>query len=429
MWDDINAHPSFKENTVSFDITGDSSHYLDLSYTELWLKVRLQRKKEKSTEIEDASFDDNKSDVGPVNNILHSLFQQVQIYLNGREVENTNSNYAYKAYIANLLSFNRESKETFLAMEGFVKDTPGQMDNVQCVAVMEDDPKSTTTPKAQRAKEFVANKGLIARYNLFKKSQPIQLRARLQCDIFNINRYLLSNVNMTVKLTRSKPEFYLMGTSERHMINIEETFLRVRRVKIAPSVMVDHAMALEKATAKYPIKRVIVKQFTLPYNANKASICGIHSGIMPTRVVFGFLGNQAYDGTLATNPFNFRNLDITHLSLKISSKSVPYSSGIEMDYTNNCYMQAYNTLYQNIRESANDITYSDYKSGYTLYAFDLSPDLCTAEHFNIFKDGSLDLDIDFKTAIQESLTTIFYLEFDNIIEITKQRNVIFDYQV
>ncbi len=156
----------------------------------------------------------------------------VQIYLNGKEVENTNSNYAYKAYLANLLSYSRESKETFLESEGFVGDTPGAFDDIKV-------PGGTNT-------------GLDTRYDKFKQNKSIQLRGRLHCDIFNSNRYMLSNVNVTVKLTRSKAEFYLIGSSENHLILIEDCFLRVRRVRIAPSVMLEHAMELEKARPSIP---------------------------------------------------------------------------------------------------------------------------------------------------------------------------------
>lgn len=418
VWDDIKPHPTFSDGVITFDMTGDSSNYLDLSDTELWVKLILQKKVANTATYENAVFSDadatKNSLIAPINNIMHSMFQQIQIYLNGKEVENTNSNYAYKAYMANLLSFGKEAKDTFLRSEGFFKDTAGAMENITLV---------------ETADAKVKNLGFKSRYDIFKANQPVQLRGRLHCDIFNINRYMLSNVNITIKLTRTDPDFYLMGVGAGHKIIISDTFLRVRRVKIAPSIMVDHAMALEKTTAKYPIKRVVIKQFTLPYAASKATISGVHTGIMPSRVVVGFLDNQAYTGTLTTNPFNFQHLDIKHLTLKLSSKGTPYSGGIEMDYGGNCYHEAYRTLYQNIRESPNDISYYDYKNGYTLYAFDLSPDLCSGEHFNLLKDGSLDLDIEFKTSLSKSITSVFYLEFDNLIEITKQRNVVFDYQV
>jgi hypothetical protein len=433
VYDNVKAHPSFTENTVTFDITGDSSNYLDLASTELWVKLRLKKKPAGSSVAEDAKFTgSDQSDVGPANNILHSIFQQCQVYINGKECENSNSTYMYKAYLINLLSYNKEAKETFLYSEGFIKDTAANMDVYNILATTEKvlDPSKNDGSTKDVNKVFTPNAGLVARRKMFEENGTIQLRGRLHCDIMNINRLMLSNVNITIKLTRSKPEFYLIGTSERHFINIEETFLRVRRVKIAPSVMLDHAMALEKTTAKYPIKRCVVKQYTLPYNASKASINGIHSGQMPQRVILGFLQNKSFDGTLQTNPYFFKHFDVQRLSLKLSSKSVPYSSGIELDFSGNCYMEGYNTLFQNIRESGIDLTYQEYKHGTTLYAFDLSPDGCAGgEHFSTFKDGSLDLDIDFKTAVAESLTTIFFLEFDSVIELTKNRNIVLDYQV
>ena len=45
-------------------------------------------------------------------------------------------------------------------------------------------------------------------------------------------------------------------------------YLKVRRVVVSPSIMLNHAMALEKTNAKYPIKKVLVKPITLNYGAN-----------------------------------------------------------------------------------------------------------------------------------------------------------------
>ena len=46
-------------------------------------------------------------------------------------------------------------------------------------------------------------------------------------------------------------------------------------------------------------------------------------------------------------------------------------------------MQVYLTLHKNIRKASNGITYDGYKAGYTLYTLDLTPDLCSADHFNL----------------------------------------------
>jgi hypothetical protein len=239
VWDNIKPHPMFTDGVITFDITGDSINYLDLSDTELYVNLMLQKKKVLTSEYENAVFNDadatKNTACAPVNNILHSMFSQIQVFINGKEVKNTNSMYSYKSYLTNLLSYGRELKQTMLESEGYFRDTPGAMD-----------------------KTDGTNKGHKSRYDLFAAGQPVQLRGRLMCDIMNMNRLMLSNVNITIKLTRTEPNFYLMGKGENHKIIISDCFLRVRRVQISPSTMLQHAMALEKTTAKYPIRRTLV---------------------------------------------------------------------------------------------------------------------------------------------------------------------------
>ena len=43
-------------------------------------------------------------------NFLHTLWMQVDVYLNGLLVTQSNNNYCYRAYIENLFSFGQEAK-------------------------------------------------------------------------------------------------------------------------------------------------------------------------------------------------------------------------------------------------------------------------------------------------------------------------------
>ena len=63
-----------------------------------------------------------------------------------------------------------------------------------------------------------------------------------------------------------------------------------------------------------------------------------------------------------------------------------------------------------------------------LFAFDLTPDLSEGgNHFNLVKQGNLRLEIQFAQPLPNTINVITYAEFENIIEIDKSRNVIFDY--
>ena len=63
---------------------------------------------------------------------------------------------------------------------------------------------------------------------------------------------------------------------------------------------------------------------------------------------------------------------------------------------------------------------------YALYAFDLSPDLTEEGHFNLAKQGNVRVELKFGAALQNTVTVVAYAEFENVIEIDRNRNVIND---
>jgi len=75
------------------------------------------------------------------------------------------------------------------------------------------------------------------------------------------------------------------------------------------------------------------------------------------------------------------------------------------------------------------INRDDYASGYALYAFDLSADLGEDDHFSLVCPGSVRLALKFAAALATTVTVTTYAEFENIIEVDRDRNVIFDFIV
>ena len=50
---------------------------------------------------------------------------------------------------------------------------------------------------------------------------------------------------------------------------------------------------------------------------------------------------------------------------------------------------------------------NNYKNGYYILAFHLSPDLCSEEHYSMLKDGCLELDFKFDTVENMALNRPF----------------------
>ena len=320
QWDTIQPHPNYNSSPViRYDITGTNSHYIDLSATELHLKFQLRNK------ASQAPLLSNKN-IAVVNNFLHSIFEQCQVYLNNVAVENTNKCYNYRAYFENTLCYGKESKETFLHSDWYHHDSSTKASY--------EAGNSVTQKQKYLLKDEVQDPNDTSK-KIPATADTISLCGKIHCDIFNINRYLLNNVDVKIVLSKAKKEFYMYGPKAEcgnFEITIEDTYLKIRRVKISSAIMLAHAMALEKATAKYPIKRVLIKPFVYPNNSSIFTINGIHFGIMPTRVVLGIVKTDAFNGSYDLNPYFFTDIGINRLNLKVSSKPLPYSAGLKFDF-------------------------------------------------------------------------------------------------
>ena len=76
--------------------------------------------------------------------------------------------------------------------------------------------------------------------------------------------------------------------------------------------------------------------------------------------------------------------------------------------------------------AGNDISRDDFGNGYALY--DLTPDMCgSSNHFNVVQRRNLAVDVKFSSAPTDAVSLMCYGEFENIINIDSERNVVYDY--
>jgi hypothetical protein len=99
------------------------------------------------------------------------------------------------------------------------------------------------------------------------------------------------------------------------------------------------------------------------------------------------------------------------------------------------YTREYIGLFESLNQLTTDSTISfklnDWANGNTIYGFNFAPDLsddCSKMGFaNIIKKGALKIEIKFGEALSETISVLLYCEYDSIIEIDLNRQVITDY--
>ena len=103
---------SLDENCIEFEFQTDRNYYVDLRQTYLVLKLKLVRGrgyeiyntkevKKEHEEEEETAEEEAVPLVTHVNSILHSIFSNVEVYINNQQIYNSNGLYAHKSYISN----------------------------------------------------------------------------------------------------------------------------------------------------------------------------------------------------------------------------------------------------------------------------------------------------------------------------------------
>ena len=320
--------------------------------------------------------------------------------------------YAYKSYLETHLGFSQEAKKGIKTKEGYYADTGNDLDGV--------DPSATGT----------TNEGLRARGTLIAGSSVVELIGRPHVDLLQQDKYLLPGVDMSFKFIRSNNSFALMGDADRKIV-ILEAILYIRKVKVSPTITLEHAKILNQGQmAKYPLRRGIVTSFTVPHGDHSFNRENAISGQLPRRVVIGMLDNEAFNGARNKNPFNFQHYNLNFLSISTGLQNFP-AQPLRPNFDGE-YLHAYNSLLTGLGINNSDrsigITRSNYKEGNVLYAFDLTADMAEGPHIDPVRHGNLRIEAGFGAELPRAVTVIIYAEYENMLQVDRARNIITDFQ-
>uniref|UniRef100_T1J0X3 Uncharacterized protein n=1 Tax=Strigamia maritima TaxID=126957 RepID=T1J0X3_STRMM len=190
----------------------------------------------------------------------------------------------------------------------------------------------------------------------------------------------------------------------------------------SPSVLLAHTQAIAQKNAVYPIRRTEVKTFTIPTGYRNANIDQAYIGQFSSCLILGLVSNESYNGSYKKNPFDFKHYDCAYPATPLT----PNFSGGSVARE---FVQLYSAMNRADKEVGLNISYTDYMyGGYTLFAFDLTQDgSASKSHFNLVKQGTLRVELRFKNALPETVSLLIFAEFQSLIKIDKNCNVISEF--
>ena len=151
--------------------------------------------------------------VGVINNLGHSLWEQIVLTINDTKVTESSNNYAYKAMLEMLLSYDDADAKSVLRLSRFKKDHGN---------ITAEFPTATHS-----------NRGLVERSKYFEGGKKVTLITRPRIDLCQQPRYIPDQCKMLLKLTPNKSSFVLMSDKNdaKYALKIHSCKCSVRRVK------------------------------------------------------------------------------------------------------------------------------------------------------------------------------------------------------
>ena len=412
------------ENSFEINVPG-TDEYTDLSDIYLKLELSIEKDNTKMTKLDK---------IGPINNFGHSLFKKIELKigagLNRKLVEVGNSHYAYKAYLLNLLNFGHGAKNTWLQSGLFEKDTHSEFENPNIDSETKHIIKTegTTSKNINVSESNKVNLGYLKRREHFVASKgKISLIFPIHCDLLHSNRFLLNNIGLYFEFERNKDSFILIGTNEEFKVKISKINLFVRKCQINQAVQLAHISALQLSPAKYPIKQNKIIATSIDNDSKDYNISNF-GHIIPSKMIFGLVEDEAYSGSFKTNPFNFNAFNLEKITLIIDN----VSKVINTNQDANDYSEAYHALCEGLNMyglDGNDISLSEFGNGNCLFFFNLCPDKGYGEQYNVIKSGSIQVKLEFSKNLTKKLKLITFMEYDNQIIIDKKHEISFDYDL
>ena len=334
--------------------------------------------------------------ISPINNIAVSLFESVQIMLNGQEL----CNYPITEldYFSTLLNTPQGRYRSGDCIEqGFFKETAGFMDEWNCGV---DDPENNP-PK---------NTNNPARENLckmFYSGGKTPLRMKLLCPLTQNHKITPVNFGnrITINFVRHKPAYYLFsGPNNAAAPNVKDLATKALdcSIRLSDFKVEIHALQLaEEYMKEYinsytdtnPDQYIFTRHNLQTYNYSKGYKTydiPITCDKVPDKIALTMIDSQAHVGMITKNPHIFYKLPAgAKCEFQVNGTSM-YRYKVEK--TRDVYRRMKDSLMPNNSDRLLTLTDLDHndttvnaESGYTIYADTLT---FTA----VDKDGSVSMD-------------------------------------
>ena len=346
---------------MEFEFQTDRNYYVDLRQTYLVLKLKLvkgrgyetyntkevkkEHKEEAKVEEEDtAEEDDPVPLVTHVNNILHSMFSDVEVYINIQQIYNSNGLHAHKSYISNNFKGSISEYKGILHCEGYdYEEFPDE--------IME----------APLSEPFFTK-----RMKMHSRPDGFMLYGKLGVDFLSTSELLYPNMKVRLQLIRARPNFYMISDNPNVSLGIVDCSLYTRRIALKDDYHKKRMDMLAYTPVEFNFLETLAKTFIIPARQNQVIQENIFNNAPVRRITIAMNTNSAFTGSYTENPFWYQQFDLRQIRILRGGQPI-----VDFDAADNCRLYVTTMKAMNFQDDIPSIPSDNFKDQYVL-VFDLT---------------------------------------------------------
>ena len=386
-----------------------STSYLDLTKFYIFTEMRIRKLNVGGAPVDLAGVDD----VSVIQQIGATFIKNIKVSINGREIYDSNSLYAYKAYLDTELSYPTSVKGSYLSASGYYPDTGDDVDT------------------------FATNTGYTSRKDLFSNNKRAQFITKLDVDLFNQELYLINNTEIDIEILPNDDAFMILSpavnapaVADNFRVEITQCKLFIKSLELMDGLALDVARKLDTNVARYPVRKSLIKSLFITEGRTELN-ANIFADQIPRRIIVGLVENAAYVGSQTKSPFVFKPYNVREITIMANGRqypAVPY----DLSWADSKYTRPYHDLHEVLQlantTDSNGISLKDFKNHHCLYGFSLTNSM--EDHpgcYELIKNGTTSIHIKFSNAVPAGgLVLIVLAEVDSLFMIDKNRTVATD---
>ena len=274
-----------------------------------------------------------------VNNILHSIFSNVEVYINNQRICNSKELYSHKSYISKNFKGVISDYRRVLLCEGFdYEEVPDE--------IME---ALLSEPFFTRIKK------------LLSKPNGFMLYGKLSGDFFSCSEMLHPNMKNRLRLIRARPNFYMISDNPNVNLGIVDCSLYTRRIALKDDYHKKRMDMFAYTPVEFNCLETLAKTLNIPARQNQIIQEKIFHTAPVRRIAIAMNTNSAFTASYTENPFWYQQFVLRQIRILRGGQPV-----VDFDAADNCRLQVTTTKAMNFQDDILSIPFVKFKNHHVL---------------------------------------------------------------